>query len=152
MSENPVPGGARPSGGPVLRRHLATVALALGAAVAATALHQAISPWVVHPDDHSYFLTHLLVDNYFAWSTQIVLLAVGFGLGSARRAPPLLVGAAMMVPFPLATGYEIFKDSTSHNLLPFELFVWVPLVLPATVGAVAGRFQRRRATHAQPSP
>jgi len=129
-----------------LRRHASTGLIMLGSALAAVTAHQLVTPWHTRVDDHSYFLSHLLVDNYLAWTTQAVLVAVGFFLGYTRGASILVVALATMLPFPLATLFEIIKDSTSHNLLPFELVIWVPLAAPATIATVVGRIVRRRRT------
>jgi hypothetical protein len=128
---------------PTLRRHASTFAIALGAALAAALAHQFIMR-VPPSTSTSYFVSEWLESNYFALITQAVLIAVGYHLAYRWHASPWVVGVAMMLPFPVATFYEITLDRTSHNMLPFEIIVWVPLVALPTIGALVGRMMLRR--------
>jgi hypothetical protein len=127
----------------ILRRHLSTFTIALVSALAAALAHQLIMR-VPPSGDISYFVSRWLESNYFAPTTQVGLITVGYLLGYRRNASPWIVGVGMMLPFPAATLYEITLDRTSHNLLPFELIVWVPAVTLPTIAAFAGAWRRRR--------
>jgi hypothetical protein len=78
--------------------------------------------------------------------SAVVYCALAVVLGCFFRRP-LSVAAGMMLPWPIACAIELIRDSTSHNLLPFEvLFRWVPALSLALMGAWAGCWIFRRFT------
>jgi hypothetical protein len=73
------------------------------------------------------------------------LLALGFIAGMLRPTKwAWLYGFASTSLFLVATLIEVTRDSTSHNLLPFEAIVYIPLSMPALLGGVWGASRRRR--------
>ena len=73
-----------------------------------------------------------------SWHAPLLLVLLGVGAGWLTRWWPLSVGLCSVAVFPVAAVAEIFKDSTSHNLIPFELIMYLFLSLPAMAGAWMG--------------
>ncbi len=73
----------------------------------------------------------------------VMLAAAGFVPAAFRKAPPVLIGMATMALFPVMSLAEMIADPTSHNLWPFEWFLYGVETLPGLVGAFLGqRFGR----------
>jgi hypothetical protein len=72
----------------------------------------------------------------------VVVLTAALGWLFDRR---VAIGVGAMLPFPIATSLEISRDSTTHNLLPFEAVIaWIPTFLVAFLGATFGMWVHRR--------
>ncbi len=71
------------------------------------------------------------------------LAVVGVCGGFFGRCSWVLLGLVTMGIFPLCALAEIVKDSTSHNLLPFELIMYGFFSFAAVIGAGIGRLIRR---------
>jgi hypothetical protein len=71
------------------------------------------------------------------------LAVVGVLGGVFGRSSWILLGLIAMGVFPLCSLAEIAKDSSSHNLLPFEFVMYGIFSLPAVIGAGVGRLIRR---------
>jgi hypothetical protein len=72
------------------------------------------------------------------------LFAVGAIAGGLHPRRAWLLGFASVALFPVAIAVELARDSTSHNLFPFELVMHAMLALPAVLGAVLAAALRRR--------
>ena len=69
---------------------------------------------------------------------QLVLLFVaGVVLGFVSDSRAWLLGAAAIAALPTATVAEIIKDSTSHNLFPFEFAYYAFFALVVACGVFA---------------
>ncbi len=64
-----------------------------------------------------------------------LLLVLGAVAGLVTRLSPTHIGLASVAALPLAAFAEILADRTSHNLIPFELVMYLVLALPAMIGA-----------------
>jgi hypothetical protein len=120
----------------------ATIAIAFAAYVALALSWRALR-LPANPPQAGYQYSQALSFS-FRWE-----LALSFFLGGAigwltRRTA--LVALGMILPFAVAMCIEIAKDSTSHNLLPFEILIsWMPVFLVSWGGAYVGlRFRERR--------
>lgn len=73
----------------------------------------------------------------------IGLAIVGACGGFFGRSSWMLLGLVTMGIFPLCALAEIAKDSTSHNLLPFELIMYGVFSFAGVIGAGIGRLIHR---------
>lgn len=82
------------------------------------------------------------------------LFVVGLLLGSVGTLKPLLHGFSTMAAMPLLVVVDIAKDSSSHNMLPFELGAYALYALVAVVGAALARalVARARGRPGNPMP
>jgi len=95
------------------------------------------------PSQEGYFLTSFFL-RCVSWPFMAVyaLLGVGMGLITAGER---FVALGMMLPLPMSLLVEVVLDSTSHNLLPFEIILyWLPAFGVAWLGAYGGRRLRER--------
>lgn len=85
------------------------------------------------------------LSQYFAPVTRRFVLdfvAVAFFLGWATRQPKA-AALGTVLPLLIAVAIEIARDSSSHNLLPFEaVSLWLPAFAVAWGAAYAGRETR----------
>jgi hypothetical protein len=122
---------------------VAIVAGAIGTIALATVWHWA--GLVTRPSEHSYRLSQYFM-NCVSWPFIFAYAAVALVIGRlARTEWPVAIG--MVLPLPIALVVEIIRDSTSHNLFPFEIgLYWVPALAIAYLGArgrrVIDRFRR----------
>lgn len=69
----------------------------------------------------------------------VAYVLLGASLGGLFR-PGWPVALGMTLPWPGACFIEIMRDSTSHNLLPFEVIIaWLPAFTLALMGTYVGR-------------
>lgn len=77
-------------------------------------------------------------------STIGFLFLSGMLLGLLCPEHPWLLGLGTMALFPILSLIEMVVDSSSHNLLPFELFLYMFMTVPGIIGAYIGSFLKRR--------
>ena len=89
-----------------------------------------------------YELTHYFTP--ITWPFLIAYTILSLVLGWVTKTTwPVAVG--MIFTLPIACSVELSQDSTSHNLIPFEIFLtWLPGFVLAFGGAFCGRGLRRR--------
>jgi len=85
--------------------------------------------------------------NYFSpvtWRFVVAYTFIALLLGSVTRMTwPVALG--MIFTLPIACGVEFSQDSTSHNLIPFEiLLTWLPGFLLAYGAAAGGSWLQRQ--------
>lgn len=82
--------------------------------------------------------------NYFYTESLSNCLSIGFALAYLLSAAalgyllrtPHFIALGMVLPWPLAAILEIARDSTNHNLWPFEVIIaWTPAFLAAWLPA-----------------
>jgi hypothetical protein len=94
------------------------------------------------PSDVGYELTHYFtpISWPFVFAYAIISMLLGF---VTKTTWPVALG--MIFTLPIACSVEVSQDSTSHNLIPFEvLFTWLPGFVIAFGAASCGRWFRRR--------
>lgn len=89
-------------------------------------------------------MTDLIKVN-FTWSTAVVFAVAAAAISHVSRANPFVIAAGMILMFPIATFYEGTVYRGSHNLLPFEFFLWAVYAVPALLGALIESAVRRGA-------
>ena len=79
--------------------------------------------------------------DLFGWGSAAFLAALVLAMFSESRKWIIVAGtiAAPLAANTANVGYDLMKDSTSHNLFPFELFMTVVITgSAALIGAVIG--------------
>lgn len=91
----------------------------------------------------SYPLTEFFtngIDVIFVLLFILVAAVLGWFLKSTRD-----IATGMMLPLPISAVIEILIDSTSHNLIPFEIVLyWLPAFGLAWAGAFLGSIAKRK--------
>ena len=89
--------------------------------------------------DFSHYL------NYnFTKPVGTAFFIVAIVLGYFLKVNPLIAGLCMFSVFPLTSLIEIMIDGTSHNLLPFEIAMYIVYALPSIFGLYLGRLIAQR--------
>lgn len=78
-------------------------------------------------------------ENLVFIPTLLSFFVVGFFLGIVQPQKWLLIGLSTIFVFPLVVILEVIISSTSHNLWPIELGIYLFFGLMAVVGAYLGR-------------
>ncbi len=122
----------------------ATVALAFGAYVALALAWRGLR-LPANPPQAGYHYSQALS---MAFPRRLALSSVLGGTIGWLTGRTAHVALGTILPFAVATGVEIARDSTSHNLLPFEVLIsWVPVFLVSWGAATIGqRFRKQTAT------
>ena len=68
------------------------------------------------------------------WSFNLLLLS-GFSVKLVSKLSGWKIGLSTMAIFPIIAIFEIFVDSSSHNMLPFEFVGYALYSIPAIIGA-----------------
>jgi hypothetical protein len=97
------------------------------------------------PSQVGYELTHYF--SPITWPFVIAYTIISLLLGWITNTKwPVALG--MIFTLPIACSVELSRDSTSHNLIPFEiLLTWLPGFVLAFGGAYCGHWLRRRTLH-----
>lgn len=89
-----------------------------------------------------YELTHYFTPISWSFVFAFAIIAMLLGAATGKTWP---VGLGMISTLPIACGVEVARDSTSHNLIPFEiLLTWVPAFLLGFGAAFCGAWLRKR--------
>ena len=78
------------------------------------------------------------------WDAFVGLALLGLCAGLITRLWPPLIALASIAALPVAMFAEIIADSTSHNLFPIELAMYLMLAVPVLLAALVGRWLRGR--------
>ena len=97
------------------------------------------------PQSSEYYYSMFLLKNYTGL-TAILFFLTGLLIGYYFKLNPWLSGICLVLIFPITIVYEASLDTTSHNLLPFELIVHFVFALPAIAGVYIGRFVFKKTT------
>jgi hypothetical protein len=90
----------------------------------------------------SWQLERAFANGGLAGLTIGLLATVGLACGLTHPRRAWLLGFASVALFPAVVAVEFAADSTSHNLVPFEIVMFAFLALPAVAGAGLGALLR----------
>lgn len=94
------------------------------------------------PSEVGYELTHYFTPITWRFVIAYTIISMLLGLVTKTTWP---VALGMIFPLPIACSVEVSQDSTSHNLIPFEiLLTWLPGFVLAFGAAFCGDWLRRR--------
>ena len=91
------------------------------------------------PTTGEYHYSQLLRMN-FTWIAIVTYTITGFTVGYFFQLNCFLIGLSLIGIFPITSLIESTIYPGSHNLIPFEFFVFFIYSLPATIAAFAGRW------------
>jgi hypothetical protein len=74
------------------------------------------------------------IEGVSSWSFGLLFLS-GFGVKLLSREPAWKIGLSTMALFPILAIIEMFVDSSSHSMLPFEFIFYTVYTVPAIIGA-----------------
>jgi len=74
------------------------------------------------------------IEGISFWSFGLLLLS-GFGLKLLSNLSGWKIGLTTMALFPMLAIFEMFVDSSSHNMFPFEFIFYAVYSVPAIIGA-----------------
>jgi len=98
---------------------------------------------VAPPQSGEYYYSSFLKNNYTVL-TACIFLIVGLLVGYYFKLNPWLSGISLVLIFPITAFYEATVYRGSHNLMPFELIVYLLWSVPAIAGIYLGRFISHR--------
>ena len=98
---------------------------------------------VAPPQSGEYYYSGFLRNNYTVL-TACIFLIVGLLMGYYFKLNPWLSGISLVLIFPITAFYEATVYRGSHNLIPFELVVYLLWSIPAIAGIYLGRFISHR--------
>lgn len=82
------------------------------------------------------------IEGISIWSFALLFLS-GFGVKLLSKLSSWKIGLMTMALFPVMAIVEIFTDTSSHNMLPFELIFYAVCSLPAIIGAYLAQYMKR---------
>ncbi|MGO4818096.1 hypothetical protein [Flavobacterium sp. W22_SRS_FP1] len=74
------------------------------------------------------------IEGISFWSFGLLLLS-GFGVKLLSNLSGWKIGLTTMALFPMLAIFEMFVDSSSHNMFPFEFIFYAVYAVPAIIGA-----------------
>jgi hypothetical protein len=74
------------------------------------------------------------IEGISFWSFGLLLLS-GFGVKLLSNLSGWKIGLTTMALFPILAIFEMFVDSSSHNMFPFEFIFYAVYSIPAIIGA-----------------
>ena len=95
------------------------------------------------PQTGEYYYSSFLRNNYTVF-TACIFLIVGLIIGYYFKLNPWLSGISLILIFPITAFYEATVYRGSHNLIPFELVIYLLWSVPAIAGIYLGRFISHR--------
>ncbi|MEK6701336.1 MAG: hypothetical protein AABZ53_03670 [Planctomycetota bacterium] len=75
-----------------------------------------------------------------SWVAIVLLCLLGLASGMLTRLSPFAIAPASVAVLPVAAITEMVVDTSTHNLIPFELVMYLFMTIPALCGAMLGRF------------
>jgi hypothetical protein len=90
------------------------------------------------PQAGEYYYSGFLTNNYTLLTACIFLIA-GLLIGYYFKLHPWLSGFYLILIFPITAFYEAIVYRGSHNLIPFELVIYILYSFPAIAGTYLGR-------------
>lgn len=94
------------------------------------------------PEEGEYYYSKIVRNNYTK-IMMLVYLVAGAVLGYVLQLKPWLIGILLVSYFFLITAYEATVYRGSHNLLPFELAMYLFFAIPPVGGAYIGYLIKR---------
>lgn len=94
------------------------------------------------PEEGEYYYSKIVRNNYTK-HMMLVYLVAGAVLGHILQLKPWLIGILLVSYFFLITAYEATVYRGSHNLLPFELAMYLFFAIPPVGGAYIGFLIKR---------
>ena len=94
---------------------------------------------VTSSEPGEYYYSDFLRNN-FTFLAAAIFFVTGILTGYYLTLNPWLAGICLIMIFPLISLYEATVYRGSHNLLPFEFFVYFLFSLPAVIGVYTGDF------------
>ncbi len=94
------------------------------------------------PEEGEYYYSKIVRNNYTK-TMMLVYLIAGVVLGYVLQLKPWLIGILLVSYFFLITAYEATVYRGSHNLLPFELAMYLFFAIPPVGGAYIGFLIKR---------
>lgn len=94
------------------------------------------------PEEGEYYYSKIVRNNYTK-PMMLVYLVTGIVLGYVLQLKPWLIGILLVSYFFLITAYEATVYRGSHNLLPFELAMYLFFAIPPVGGAYIGYLIKR---------
>ncbi|HLO79536.1 MAG TPA: hypothetical protein VK166_01180 [Chitinophagaceae bacterium] len=91
------------------------------------------------PQAGEYYYSGFLRNNYTVLTACIFLIA-GLLIGYYLKWNPWLSGISLISIFPITAFYEATVYRGSHNMIPFELVIYLLWSAPAIAGIYLGRF------------
>jgi len=89
-------------------------------------------------DSPLFPLIRTAIEGISLWSVGFLFLA-GFVMRLIFKLSGWKIGLMTMALFPLLAVSEIIVDSSSHNMLPFEIIFYGILTIPAIFGAYSSQ-------------
>lgn len=74
------------------------------------------------------------IEGISIWSFVLLFLS-GLGVKLLSKLQGWKIGLTTMALFPIMAIFEMFVDSSSHNMLPFEFILYAACTIPAIIGA-----------------
>ena len=74
------------------------------------------------------------IEGISIWSFGLLLLS-GFSVKLLSNISSWKIGLTTMALFPIMAIFEMFADSSSHNMFPFEFILYAVYSVPALIGA-----------------
>jgi hypothetical protein len=74
------------------------------------------------------------IEGISFWSFGLLLLS-GFGVKLLSNLSGWKIGLTTMALFPILAIFEMFVDSSSHNMFPFEFIFYAVYAVPSIIGA-----------------
>jgi hypothetical protein len=98
---------------------------------------------LVAPGGDEYYWTRLATQNY-SWLSGALMVASAALVAHKIGGNPVLIGFGTVAVFPLVSLAEAVVYRGSHNLLPFEIGIYILYSIPPIVGAWIGCMTKRR--------
>jgi hypothetical protein len=80
------------------------------------------------------------IENLRLFPTVILLFAIGVFFGVVYRKRCIALAFATMLFFPVYVIAEVLADPASHGLWPFEIIMYIALIIPAMLGVALSRY------------
>jgi hypothetical protein len=111
------------------------------AGVSCLAIHQLVGRLSL-PERGEYFLSTLATQNYTGWCIILISLSALL-IACLMGGNPVVIGFGAVAVFPIITLLEMVIYRSSHNLLPFELGIYVMYSFWPISGAFLGWLIRK---------
>lgn len=133
-------------GNPRLIRTTLGIATAAVLGLAAVTLPAMYALWRADHTLPPFTLQKLGIDHFQPISVAFLLISGIIGSLVVGRGRWAIAGLSTMLAFPIIVLVEMLRDSTSHNLFPFELISYAVLTIPGLTAAaitdwLRGRFE-----------
>jgi hypothetical protein len=90
------------------------------------------------PYSREYLFSGTLLQNYYNFVSIGAIAACAGVISYLTGVRPFHIAVFMVIIFPIITIYEGIAFPSSHNLLPFEIIMYIIMGIPTFVGALVG--------------